>query len=230
MTTEEKEKKIEAKRKSRTTDWEAEEAKRSNFPYSRVAVIENIFDKNSQEVLLELEKTQNDFWNVARSTGNFLNMLIKATGKKNVVEIGTSNGYSGIWIANALKSTGGHLTTIEYYEKRIELAKENFKKCGLDDIITIKQGSALEVLQELVKEPDFKCDMLFIDANKREYIEDLKIIDSTLKIGSIITADNITSHADKVVPFVEALQKDDRYQMEILDLPAGLLVAYKIAE
>src|SRR5574344_1469220 len=105
MTTEEKLKKIENKRKSRTTDWTAEEAKRDIYPYSRTAIIENLFDKKTQEVIVELEKTQDDFWNVARSTGNFLNMLIKATGKKNVTEIGTSNGYSAIWLANALKAT-----------------------------------------------------------------------------------------------------------------------------
>jgi predicted O-methyltransferase YrrM len=230
MTSLEKEQKLAEKRKSRTTDWAAEEEKRANFPYSRKAVITNLFDIATQNVLEELEETQENYWNVARSTGNFLNMLIKATCKQNVIEIGTSNGYSGIWLAKALKATHGHLTTIEYYDKRIVLAQENFQRCGVDDIITTKQGSALEVLSELVKEENFKCDMLFIDANKREYIDDLKILDPFLKKGAIIAADNITSHANKVVPFVEALQKDDRYQMEILDLPAGLLLAYKIEE
>lgn len=225
MSTEEK---INEKRKSRTTDWHAEEEKRDIYPYSRKAVLENIFDKKTQEVLIELEKTQDNFWNVARSTGNFLNLLLKATNKKNVVEVGTSNGYSAIWIANALKLNNGHLTTIEYYEKRILLAQENFKKCGIEDFITIKQGSALEILQQLVTEKDFKCDFLFIDANKREYIDDYKIIDKVLPKGGIIAADNVTSHAQKVKPFVEALQADENYQVEILDLPAGLLLAYKI--
>lgn len=183
---------------------------------------------NQQEVIIELEKTQKDFWNIARSSANFLNMLIKISGAKNAVEVGTSNGYSGIWLAKALKQTGGHLTTIEYYEKRIVLAQENYKKCGVDDIITIKQGSATDVLEELTSADYFEIDFAFIDANKSEYVKYFDIISPKLKVGGIITADNITSHPEKVATFVDKIKADPNYQVEILDLPAGMLVAYKI--
>lgn len=192
------------------------------------------FSNKEQELLIELEKTQQDFWNIARSSANFLNMLIKVSGAKNVVEVGTSNGYSGIWIAKALKETGGHLTTIEYYEKRIVLAQEHFKICGVDDIITIKQGSACDVLDAThVDNPDNNCfdspiDFVFLDANKGEYIKYFDIINPKLKVGGIIAADNITSHPDKVAPFVEKIKADPNYQVEILDLPAGMLLGYKI--
>ncbi|MFA7657929.1 MAG: O-methyltransferase [Candidatus Gastranaerophilaceae bacterium] len=176
-----------------------------------------------QKILEELEKTQHDFWNISRASANFLNMLIKISGAKKVVEVGTSNGYSGIWLAMALKETGGHLTTIEYWEKRIILARENFKKCGVEDIITIKQGSACEVLEEL----DGEFDFVFIDANKSEYIKYFDIISPKLKKGGIIAADNITSHPEKVAPFVEKIKSDPNYQVEILDLPAGMLVGLK---
>lgn len=182
-----------------------------------------------QELLLsELEKTQHDFWNIARSSANFLNMLIKISGAKNVVEVGTSNGYSGIWLAKALKTTGGHLTTIEYYEKRIVLAQEHFRQCEVDDIITIKQGSAVDVLKEICSDENFSIDLAFIDANKREYIEYFDIINPRLKKGGIIAADNITSHPEKVAPFVEKIKSDANYQVEILDLPAGMLLGYKL--
>jgi len=91
-------------------------------------------NEKSLNVLKELEKTSTDFWNIAPETANFLNMLIKISNSKNAVEVGTSNGYSGVWLAKALKVTGGKLTTIEYYEKRIALALENFKKCEVDEI------------------------------------------------------------------------------------------------
>lgn len=185
------------------------------------------FTLEQQELLAELEITQKDFWNISRQTANFLNMLIKISGAKNVVEVGTSNGYSGCWIAKALKQKGGHLTTIEYYEKRIVLAQEHFKKCEVDDIITIKQGSACDVLEELCSHEDFEVDFAFIDANKGEYIKYFETIDKKLKSGGIITADNITSHPEKVADFVEKVKSDPRYQVEILDLPAGLLVARK---
>lgn len=176
------------------------------------------------DVLSELEKTQKEFWNISRVSANFLNMLIKISKAKNVVEVGTSNGYSGIWIAKALKETGGHLTTIEYWEKRIVLAQENFKKCSVDDIITIKQGSAIDVLNEL----EFEIDFAFIDANKSEYLNYFEIIDKKLKTGGIIAADNITSHPEKVAPFVDKIKSDASYQAEILDLPGGLLIGYKL--
>jgi len=185
------------------------------------------FLTRQQEVLAELEKTQKDFWNISRESANFLSMLIKISGVRKVVEVGTSNGYSGIWIAQALKDSvnyKGHLTTIEYYEKRIVLAQENFKKCGVDDIITIMQGSACDVLKIL----NYGLEFVFLDANKSEYIEYFDIINPKMRIGGIIVADNITSHADKVAPFVEKIKSDPDYQLEILDLPGGMLVAYKL--
>ncbi len=184
-----------------------------------------MIDRTTEVVLKKLEETQHDFWNISRSTANFLNMLIKMVNAKNVVEVGTSNGYSGIWLAKALKETGGHLTTIEYYEKRIVLAQANFKSCGVADIIDIKQGSAIDILEEI---PESEIiDFAFIDANKAQYIDYFRIIDRHMKSGAIITADNITSHAEKVKSFVDAIQGNKNYQVEILDLPAGLLVARK---
>ncbi|MGN0018290.1 MAG: O-methyltransferase [Candidatus Gastranaerophilaceae bacterium] len=184
-----------------------------------------MMDSTTETVLRNLEETQHDFWNISRSTANFLNMMIKITQAKNVIEVGTSNGYSGIWLAKALKETGGHLTTIEFYEKRIVLAKENFKTCGVADIIDIKQGSAIEVLEEIPQ--DEVIDFAFIDANKAQYVEYYNIIDKHLKVGGIIAADNITSHAEKVKTFVDAISANPNYQVEILDLPAGLLLARK---
>lgn len=182
-------------------------------------------DYTTETVLRKLEETQHQFWNISRATGNFLNMLIKIANAKNVWEVGTSNGYSGIWLAKALKETGGHLTTIEYYEKRIIPAKENFKTCGVADIIEVKQGSAIDILEEI---PDDEViDFAFIDANKAQYVDYFHIIDRHMKSGAIITADNITSHAEKVKTFVDAIQGNQDYQSEILDLPAGLLVARK---
>ena len=198
---------------------------------------------HQKKVLEELEKTSKDFWNISPEAANFLNMLIKISNAKNVIEVGTSNGYSGIWIAKALKETGGHLTTIEYYEKRIVLAQENFKKCEVDDIITILQGSACDVLETIDFKFDFGAthvgtpddnfqnttiDFVFLDANKGEYIKYFDIISPKLKKGGIIVADNITSHPQKVAPFVERIKADPNYQVEILDFPAGMLLAYKI--
>lgn len=184
-----------------------------------------ILDEITNEVMAELEKTQKEFWNIARETGVMLNMFIKMMNAKNALEIGTSNGYSGLWLSKALKQTGGHLTTIEFYEKRQSVAIEKFKKCGVDDVITTIQGSAIMILENLPE--DEKFDFVFIDANKREYIKYLNIIKPHLTEKCLITADNILSHAEKVQDFVDAINADDEFQYEILTLPAGLLVAYR---
>ena len=172
-----------------------------------------------------MEKTQKDFWNIPRKTAVLLNTFIKMMGVKSALEIGTSNGYSGIWIAKALKKTGGKLTTIEYYEKRQSVAIENFKKCGVNDIVRPLQGSACEVIESFSS--DDKFDFVFIDANKREYVKYFELIKPHLTEKALVVADNITSHAEKVQTFIDAVDADDDFQYEIVEVPGGILVAYK---
>ena len=183
-------------------------------------------DTATLEISQQLEITQHEFWNISHQTAEFISMLIKISKVKNVLEIGTSNGYSTLWIADALKDAGnnGHLTTIEFYEKRQSMAKENIEKCGLTQYVTFKQGRALEILEQL----DFIPDMVFIDANKSEYIQYFDLLKDKLPKGAIILADNVVSHAVKVADFLDVIKNDTRYQSQVLDLPAGLLMALKL--
>lgn len=190
-------------------------------------MIEN-FDRETQNVLLELEKTQKQFWNISRVTAEFLYSQIRFQGTKNALEIGTSNGYSGIWLSKALKETGGHLTTIEFYDKRLDVAKENFKKCQTADIITTIQGSACTILENL--DENFEIDFAFVDANKSEYIKYFQYIDRHMKKGGIIACDNVLSHEAKCKPFIDAINSDERYVNVVLSLPAGLSLARKVKD
>ena len=184
-----------------------------------------IFDKITTDTLAELEKTQKEFWNIPRKTAVLINTFIKMMNIKNALEIGTSNGYSGIWIAKALKETSGKLTTIEFYDKRQSVAIENFKKCGVNDIIRPLQGSACDILKTF--SADEKFDFVFIDANKREYVKYFELVKPHLTEKALIVADNITSHAEKVQTFIDAVDQDNNFQYEIVDLPGGILIAYK---
>ena len=184
-----------------------------------------LLDSITDETLKELEKTQKDFWNIPRKTGILLNTFIKMMNIQNALEIGTSNGYSGLWLAKALKKTGGKLTTIEYYEKRQSIAIENFKKCSVNDIIKPLQGSACEILEALPDDEIF--DFVFIDANKREYVKYFELVKPHLAQKALIRADNITSHAEKVQTFIDAIDADDEFQYEIVELPGGILIAYR---
>ena len=183
-------------------------------------------DSNTAAILDKLEETSEEYWNISHQTANFISMLIKALKSKNVLELGTSNGYSTLWIAEALKETGGHLTTIEFWEKRQCIARDNIQKCGLADYVTFKIGQAYDVIMlELQKE---QYDLVFIDANKQEYLSFFQAIHPLLKKGGIILADNVISHAAKVKPFLDAVAAHKEYQSQVLDLPDGLLMAYKL--
>ena len=184
-----------------------------------------IMDDITSETLAELEKTQKEFWNIPRKTGVLINTFIKMMNIKSVLEIGTSNGYSGLWITKALKQTGGRLTTIEYYDKRQSVAMENFRKCGVADIVRPLQGSACEVIEALDESEKF--DFVFIDANKREYVKYFELVKPHLTEKALIIADNIISHAEKVQTFIDAVDADDEFQYEIVEVPGGILIAYR---
>lgn len=182
-------------------------------------------DETTSKVMAELEKTQKDFWNIPRKTGVLMNMFVKMMNAQSVLEIGTSNGYSGLWLAKALKQTGGKLTTIEYYEKRQSIAIENFKTCGVFDVVRPLQGSACDIIKSFDETEKF--DFVFIDANKREYVEYFNLIKPHLTEKAMIVADNITSHAEKVQTFIDAVDADEEFQYEIVEVPGGILVAYR---
>ena len=186
----------------------------------------NYIPEKLEETFKELEITQKDFWNVSRATGNFLNMLIKMRNVKSALEIGTSNGYSGLWLLDGLKQTKGHLTTIEYYDKRQSIARTNFDKCGFIGMYTPLIGSACDVLESFSSDKMF--DFVFIDANKREYIKNFELIKPHLLPNAIICADNVNSHREKVQTYLDAIIADNDFQTEILDLPAGLAISYKL--
>ena len=185
------------------------------------------FDPETQKTLEELEKTQRQFWNIPRVTGEFLNLLIRTAKSKNALELGTSNGYSGIWLGKALKETGGKLTTVEFYEKRIKPARENFEKCGVLDIITTLEGPAIKIL-EYMKE-DEKFDFVFIDANKSETLKYFELIHPHLVKGGFLAVDNVISHEQKVKPYIDEINSRPDYENVVLTLPAGLSLARKLS-
>ena len=185
----------------------------------------------TKDILVNLEKTREEFWNLDRNCANFLNILIKLKEAKNVLEIGTSNGYSGIWILEALQKTKGKLTTIEFWEKRQSVARENFKSCYPNVKVEPKIGSAIVVLEDLLEEINNdkreKFDFVFIDANKKEYIKYFELVDKMLQDNGIIVADNILSHYKKVEDYVKTLLNHHDYQSQILEMGTGMMYSIK---
>lgn len=145
--------------------------------------------------------------NVSTTDGRLLRLLTEMAGAKRVVEIGTSTGESAVWFALALRSTGGHLFTHEIDPGRAEIAKENFKKAGVEDLITIILGDAHETVKRY-KEP---IDILFLDADKDGYIDYLDKLVPLIRPGGLIIAHNMNPRmAD--APYMDAITKNPKLE------------------
>ena len=154
------------------------------------AIARTPVEKKILSVLEDMKRTQRrGMMNVPTEDGRLLRLLAETTGAKNVVEIGTSNGYSAIWLCLALKSTGGRLKTFEIDADRAALARQNFKRAGVDDIVTLVEGDAHEKVKGL-KGP---IDILFLDADKEGYIDYLNKLLPDLRPGGLVIAHNINA-------------------------------------
>jgi predicted O-methyltransferase YrrM len=129
------------------------------------------------------------FRNVSPEDGRLLRMLTETMGAKRVVEIGTSTGESAVWFALGLRATGGHLFTHEIDAGRAATARRNFKKAGVDDIVTLIEGDA----HETVKQHDEPIDILFLDADKEGYIDYLNKLLPLVRPGGLVIAHNMNA-------------------------------------
>jgi len=127
--------------------------------------------------------------NVPLEDGRLLRLLTETNNAKHVVELGTSNGYSGIWFSLALRTTGGKLTTFEIDHERVVLAQGNFKRAGVDNIVTIVEGDAHKEAPKLKEQ----IDILFLDADKEGYIDYLNKLLPLVRQGGLIIAHNMTA-------------------------------------
>lgn len=182
-------------------------------------------DKTEEQILKaldEIQQTQGRRMNVPRSDGRLLRLFAEAVDAKSVVEIGTSNGISAIWIALALRKTGGKLVTHEIDKETAALARENFTKAGVADIVTVVEGDAHKTVSKL-KGP---IDMVFIDADKEGYSAYLKKVLPLVRPGGVVFAHNITPRmADP--EYVKAITTNPDLETTFFTAGAGMSVTMK---
>ena len=147
-------------------------------------------DDNEQKILDILEdiRSTQSFRNVPPQDGRLLRILAESMNAQNIIEIGTSTGYSAIWMGMALQKTGGKMTTFEIDPGRAATALANFKRAGMAEIITLIEGDAHKKVTAL-KEP---IDILFLDADKTGYIDYLDKLLPLIRPGGLVIAHNIT--------------------------------------
>lgn len=171
---------------------------------------------------------QEKFWNVSPQTGNFLNILVRSVRARSVLEIGTSNGYSGLWFTEALSHTGGKLYTVESHKERFSVASGHFAEAGVGEYVEQIFGHA----PELFSTPEFRArgtnyDVIFLDATKMEYESYLEAVFPFLKTGGLLIADNVLSHKDELKGFMAYVQQKQEFRSEVLPMGSGLLLALK---
>ena len=132
---------------------------------------------------------------ISKNIGMFYNILLKSSNAKNILEIGMSVGYSGLWFADAVMSntqSNGQIITIDREKFKIDNATRNFEEAGVGSLIKIREGEARKILYEIKDEfNENYFDFIFIDADKESYIEYFDLCLPLVRKGGIIAADNI---------------------------------------
>jgi len=182
-------------------------------------------DEAEKRILEGLEEMRQGvrFANVSDTDGRLLRQLTEAMGAKYVVEIGTSSGESAVWFGLALRKTGGKLYTHEIDPKMVKVAEANFRKAGLDDVITVIEGDA----HETVKQHKDPIDILFLDADKEGYIDYLNKLLPLVRPGGLIIAHNMR-YPRPNPEYIKAVTQDPKLETSFLLMDgAGLGLTLK---
>ncbi|WP_442600153.1 O-methyltransferase [Neobacillus sp. D3-1R] len=162
--------------------------------------------------------------NITKDTGEFLSILIKSSRAKKVLEVGTSNGYSTIWLAQNFIGTDGHVTTLEFDNQKAKMAEANFAKAHLDEYITLHVGDAGEFLKE---QDEATYDFIFLDSDRSQYMNWWNDLDRVLKPRSLMVIDNVISHRTEVEDFMSVINRSENYSSMVVPVGKGQLMVYK---
>jgi predicted O-methyltransferase YrrM len=170
-------------------------------------------------ILDHMVKFNQTYLSVPPQDGQALRLLTEAADAKNVVEIGTSTGYSGLWFCLALQKTGGHLTTFEIDHGRASVARGHFHDAGVDNLVTVVEGDAHEQVAKL-KMP---IDVAFIDADKSGYVDYLNKVLPLVRPGGLILAHNV----DMVPDYAKAVTSNPGLETIFYMQGGGLAVTLR---
>ena len=161
----------------------------------RVVAYINSLDCGNSDIcnIIEKEAIADEVPIIRKEMGNLLKVLLQLVQPERILEVGTAVGYSSILMSENMPQSC-KITTIENYDKRIPVAKNNFKRAGKENVITLIEGDALEVLKTL----DGPYDFIFMDAAKGQYINYLPDIKRVLRKGGLLISDNILQEGEIV--------------------------------
>jgi predicted O-methyltransferase YrrM len=161
--------------------------------------------------------------NITPDTGEFLAVLVKVMNARRILEIGTSNGYSTLWLADATGSDGT-VTTVERSPAKLALARANFARAGLSTRIDQREGDAGDIVREL---GDGAYDLLFLDSLRTAYVAWWPDLKRVLRPGGLLVVDNASSHPEEMADFTAAVRKDGSFTTSLVPVGKGEFLAVK---
>jgi len=161
--------------------------------------------------------------NLDPQEAQLMSIMVRSGQRKRLLEIGTSNGYSSIWLAWSVQFTGGHLISLERDADKQAMADANLKRAGLRDKVDLLLGDATELVSQLKGTFDF----VFFDADRLSAPEQLKLLLPKLEAGALLLADNVLSHPEQIAPYLEAISSLPEFEHMVIPIGKGLSVAYK---
>jgi caffeoyl-CoA O-methyltransferase len=179
-----------------------------------------------ERLLEEMDASGHRYWSVPRKDGEFLHLLVKVGRAREVLEVGTSHGFSAIWMGLGLGETGGRLTTIEIDRERHDLARRHISEAGLSPRVTCIHGDAHREVPKLKGPFDF----VFLDADKegqRDYFQ--KLYPQKLVPGAILAVHNAIRQADSMKDYLDMIRKHPDFDTVILSVTMddGFCVSYR---
>jgi predicted O-methyltransferase YrrM len=159
-------------------------------------------------------------------SGRFLYVLALAKATKSIVEVGTSHGYSTLWLAAAARVNGGQVVTCDVNPERIAAARQNFVQAGLDDVIQIMEGDARETLRGRTQ----AVDLVLIDAKKSLYETYFDVVYPHLVKGGLVVADNALSHQDELEDYISYVENHPNLESVLVPIGRGLEISVKLKD
>ncbi len=161
--------------------------------------------------------------NLEPETAQLLNVMVHSSKRTRILEIGTSNGYSTIWLAEAARANGGRATSIDREAHKQELAAVNLERAGLRDAVELLHGDATEVVGNIIG--PFDC--VFFDADRYSAPAQLERLLPKLTPDVLLFADNALSHPDEIAGYLQALERLPDFERLIVPVGKGLSIAYR---
>lgn len=185
-------------------------------------LLDEIFEAGQQHDAHEQDHSKK-MLNLEPATAQFLSILVRSSHRQRLLEIGTSSGYSTIWLAWSMRVTNDYIISIDRDAQKQALAGANLRRAGLQERVQLVCGDATQVVADLPG--PFDC--VFFDADRRSAPAQLELLLPKLTPEALILADNVLSHPDEIAGYLAAVQALPDFEHIVIPVGKGLSIAYR---